>query len=448
MKKHRIVLLIFFVILIIFVSTNKKAKLILSDINSSVSFVRNKQFDKEIAKARKAGLPMSISEIKITPPKPEDNAEPFYRILTNKINKQETSEGDVEKRSRHLLSGKDDLAKVNTWLQQHHTLIQTAHKAASKPHYYEKHKQDPLGMIDYYEASGIRRACRLLSIESTAMAKSGNAIKAVDNVSSGFKIANHAHEDIGIAPWIVSVACTQITLQTLQNILIISHGDPKVAAEINKVIDNDCHTYSLSNAFKTELAIQTAIMDTIRKSEPKKIGFKGDSFEKRLLNSLVESNGAILITNMRVMVNVADLPYPQSKNQAYRINSELRSHSDIYIIAKIFDIHPTKAIDKQTDIIAKMRVLHTAADLFIYKSKHGSFPDRLEQAIPNPPLDPFDLKPLRYRKEGKGFVVYSIGETLKYDGRYVKDDKTIIPAVKPGDESQTIHEIVYRYAGK
>lgn len=32
------------------------------------------------------------------------------------------------------------------------------------------------------------------------------------------------------------------------------------------------------------------------------------------------------------------------------------------------------------------------------------------------PTDPFDGKPLRYRQEGKGFVVYSIGATGKYTG--------------------------------
>ena len=32
------------------------------------------------------------------------------------------------------------------------------------------------------------------------------------------------------------------------------------------------------------------------------------------------------------------------------------------------------------------------------------------------PIDPFDLKPLRYRLEVRGFVVYSVGSTLKFDG--------------------------------
>lgn len=46
----------------------------------------------------------------------------------------------------------------------------------------------------------------------------------------------------------------------------------------------------------------------------------------------------------------------------------------------------------------------------------GPFPERLEQAIAPVPTDPFDLKPLRYHREGAGFAVYSIGKTGRFNG--------------------------------
>lgn len=51
-----------------------------------------------------------------------------------------------------------------------------------------------------------------------------------------------------------------------------------------------------------------------------------------------------------------------------------------------------------------------------YTGRHGAFPHRLKQATPRPPLDPFGTGPLRYRREGDGFVVYSAGPDGNFDG--------------------------------
>ncbi|HLJ57486.1 MAG TPA: hypothetical protein VKT77_20780 [Chthonomonadaceae bacterium] len=35
---------------------------------------------------------------------------------------------------------------------------------------------------------------------------------------------------------------------------------------------------------------------------------------------------------------------------------------------------------------------------------------------PTPPHDPFTSQPLHYRRDGQGFVLYSVGQDLKDDG--------------------------------
>ena len=54
-----------------------------------------------------------------------------------------------------------------------------------------------------------------------------------------------------------------------------------------------------------------------------------------------------------------------------------------------------------------------------YSHVHGEPPVRLEQLVPDfmpaVPLDPFDGKPLRYRREVAGWVVWSVGSDMKDD---------------------------------
>jgi ABC-type transport system involved in multi-copper enzyme maturation permease subunit len=61
-----------------------------------------------------------------------------------------------------------------------------------------------------------------------------------------------------------------------------------------------------------------------------------------------------------------------------------------------------------------------ALALKIYREKHGNYPDSLysvsPEIIPELPLDPFTGKNYIYRREGKGFIVYSVGPNETDDG--------------------------------
>jgi len=54
-----------------------------------------------------------------------------------------------------------------------------------------------------------------------------------------------------------------------------------------------------------------------------------------------------------------------------------------------------------------------------YQVAHGTYPERLNELVPDflsaVPSDPFDGKPLRYRREGKEWVLWSVGSDLKDD---------------------------------
>ena len=57
--------------------------------------------------------------------------------------------------------------------------------------------------------------------------------------------------------------------------------------------------------------------------------------------------------------------------------------------------------------------------LVAYRSATGSYPDSLDQlqaAGWEIPKDLFGASPYRYRREGNGFVVYSVGSDMKDDG--------------------------------
>jgi hypothetical protein len=76
--------------------------------------------------------------------------------------------------------------------------------------------------------------------------------------------------------------------------------------------------------------------------------------------------------------------------------------------------------DRVTDTHALQRVTMTALALRLYRKENGRYPENLQQLVPkylpSVPIDPYDGKPLRYRKLQKGFKVWSVGGNCKDDG--------------------------------
>ena len=77
------------------------------------------------------------------------------------------------------------------------------------------------------------------------------------------------------------------------------------------------------------------------------------------------------------------------------------------------------AVSLERSIAAKACAQQAVA-LRLYRLKHGEYPERLSQLVPDfldkLPVDPFSGKDYVYRKDGKGFIVYSLGENMKDDG--------------------------------
>jgi len=90
-----------------------------------------------------------------------------------------------------------------------------------------------------------------------------------------------------------------------------------------------------------------------------------------------------------------------------------------HIISSIFLPALASSCKQQAQYIANLESFKLALTLKIYKQKHGNYPDMLAaispEIIPELSLDPFTGKDYIYRKEGRGFILYSVGPNGKDD---------------------------------
>jgi hypothetical protein len=120
---------------------------------------------------------------------------------------------------------------------------------------------------------------------------------------------------------------------------------------------------------------------------------------------------------------------------------KLPLQDQLHAISKVF-----KAIEKEPDYILLPRIILSGLDNFYlyhfrvratmgcaitalaierYRMKEGALPETVEALVPEylPAVyvDPFDGKPLRYEREGAGYMVYTIGADGVDDGGWERD---------------------------
>jgi hypothetical protein len=74
-----------------------------------------------------------------------------------------------------------------------------------------------------------------------------------------------------------------------------------------------------------------------------------------------------------------------------------------------------KVNGKRDETQVRLDVLRTGLLLKLYRNAHGSDPERLSDLGPARGTDVFSGQDLKYRRQGGGFVLYSVGMNLRDD---------------------------------
>jgi len=337
----------------------------------------------------------------------------------------------------------DPLSLGPDWQAAQHIpsgLLQFAHSAAKCKKLSPELQwgQDPL-TITYPELGGCRRAARLITTESIVIARQGNPVGAVRNMSDVMHCADRANDDVGMMGYLVSCACYQHAVDGLQDILRISHGAPAVCEAVRTVIRTDYHDRRLSDVLRADCAGNIAQIRFWSQGGPKAFSALSNGVidpkalsRPDLYKAIVDMNGARVIRDSLANIHAADQPYPIAHRRLLELQNRFDNYNGIDVtFARVMLPEPSITINVTTRIRAATAITGAACAIFLYKSKHNAYPLTLADAT-STAIDPFDGKLLGYRRTAKGFVVYSVGPTGKYDG---------------GDfDKKKQHEEVFRYS--
>jgi hypothetical protein len=389
----------------------------------------------EIAANKKAGLPVKGSDLQAPLPPPDQNAAPIYAQLLELLQTKPlgtTDEEDVTKVLSLRPVAAEQFATTRRILTQRKDVLALMHKAARPKCVFTRDwAKGPAVMFPEY--ARMRSVARWISAESALLQHDGKPLEAVRNQALGFRIANQAAVEPTLISMLVADAIDGITLRGMQRILAENGRDPTVAEAVQKAIAQNWQPHSLAFALRGEVIMQIVERELLRKQGTQALqamlgndklppSFQQAASSPESWNRFLDRGTAITLRETRKLVAVADHPYPEAQPIMSAINEEFvqKQNDPDYALGSIILPVYAQAAGRRAHDQASAEVIQTAAALLVWKAKHGAFPAKLSAAISPVPTDPYNGQPLSYRKQGRGFVLYSVGETGQFDAQTVE----------------------------
>ena len=190
-----------------------------------------------------------------------------------------------------------------------------------------------------------------------------------------------------------------------------------------------CTFLEFFNLSSTELTATTAPNATQSSSLPSDV--ENAAYRSMKAAGFLATDHALFLEAMERELKVARLPFPQRLASCQEVSqwvNEKAHHSlfDCGFSAMTCSVTEAAQFDEAM-MEARLAIAHAVLALERYRLAHANrLPDDLSLLVPSMldsvPLDPFDGKPIRFRKLTKGYVVYSIGPDRKDDGGVPRDE--------------------------
>lgn len=408
-----------------------------SDQNATVRDTASlPSLDEELKQMKQAGLPTTPEALQTPLPPADQNAAPVYRQLVALLKTKPTT-GD-DKIATDGVGGlpltPEKAEKLRAAFQRRADIGRLIHRAAGLPKCVYDRKWAEGAAMQFPEFATERVALRWLSAESALQLYDGKPLDAIKTQSLGFHMADQSATDPMLIACLVADALDAITITGMERILYAAGDRPGVALAVRQAVEHGRRNHSLAYALTGEVILPLVELEKNRTLSPevyeksvKDIAQEAGSYkplpqlstdDRKHWDRFVDRSEVAILHNLQLLIAAADKPYPEADPAFKNVLSGLEAHKHdaAYLDARMLFSVYSEAVKKQAQLEAKVAVIRTAAALFAWKRQHGAWPQALAEALPHVPADPFDGSPLRYRKEGGGFVAYSIGPTGKFGG--------------------------------
>ncbi len=279
----------------------------------------------------------------------------------------------------------------------------------------------------YPHYSQFRALALLANANAIVAAKDGRMADAEQSISLSLRMAHSITNEPILIGVLVRRAIISITCRNLQEALQYGSLDDEQTSRLSSLLADADLRPDYRKALQGERATGLITFEQIRR-DPRLVFEVMDlsavhvnrPTSPRLLavvlRPLLYSDERFYLHHMGKIIADADVPITASRGneedleEVHQLSVPVSS-----LIMPVF----SRAKMAVHESLAETRIARIALALSSYERQHGEYPDSLARLRPSDTellKDPFSGKDFIYRREGKGFLLYSIGKNMKNDG--------------------------------
>jgi hypothetical protein len=391
---------------------------------------------KERKLARAWGLPLTTAEWPVKPPATGDDAKPLYdRAFAleakDKLEWPERVDDLLSQAAQGKKLAPADLEYLHAEVAKRREMLDLLHEGAAKPALSTPPVKpgDSVGTFPFPDMARQRQVARAIKNEAMVLALEGHFAEAARIQVLGYSVAHQMYQHPTLIAYLVGAAIEAITNAGMD--FTLHQAGPDASQAVLSALEKVPRDGLLPWAFRGEVWFTSDAFRAARQQGPKVLEemFETEpdapapkvrrltASERKLYMGLLDAMEADSLRRLRGLIAASEKPFPERIEAMSQIVPDNLDPRDPVSSGAAWSFGTLAASGRQeARRWARHDVLLSGASVLAFHARTGNWPDRLDEALA-PPADPFTGKPLSYRKEGGGFVVWSPGAANAFDTR-------------------------------
>jgi hypothetical protein len=419
--KLRKVLIRFFLVLLIVIA----AALVLRAV---LNYTEGRRLERTLADLKARGVPLSLADL--TWPCPdESNAARLWKAAEELLAFDKNDAQVINLANQAFMRGTplaaDQVEAVARLIEKNRQATELVIEAAAKPCFQYGDPKVNAVVKEMPKAVEMLRASRLIVFDALFSAERGDVEGALKRLGAGFRFASKVSREGPLIMGLVAIAEQKLFVLGLVRVAEGRAVETDLLFRALKDFEPGTWKNLLLESLRGERVFfidAGRLMFRGGRNQESVIGITrfGDRFLLWLGRPLIKRDlirGILKYEDVEAQVR---RPYFETREFWRNHDRQIGALPWYAVLSRMAMPMMDTAVLKQAALEALALAARTGLACKIYKNQNGRYPADLAALVPGilpeVPVDPFTGKPLVYRLEGEGFIVYSLGSNEKDDG--------------------------------
>lgn len=438
--------------------------------------VAGRQLSSELAKVKASGAPVTMAELAPPAAPDEENAALVYqRAFEIAMPRSESSIPfeSVKDFWRRAVQDPDiagwrgipvreppygaepaTVPEVEEFLRRHHRKLELLRLGATMPRARYPVDWSAGAFALFPHLSRMRGSAQLLGASALVRSRRGDAAGAVADVEAILAMADSVASERTAISQVARVVSQGIAVYTLDVVMCTSPPSASECTRLYAALSRADQMAAFERAMEGERALGIWVFDEIRRSPEMYWGLLGltPSCDRILLPEPPEwlmRTGLVRVlwSPWLKKDEVLYLRYVERKLALFQKPHDEKSHEALErwliqmpqyaLVTRVLVPVFGRAAQRRDEGIANVGLAQWGLAMRVHQTKMGRYPAALADVSPvvdwSLPADPFSGRPFVYRREGDGYILYSLGPNRRDDGGKERP-RTYAPAERAPDD--------------